>query len=389
MSAIEAYKASRIIETLENYAVSDNFADAQKNQTQGQYIDYHIYADEQFWCDILNNPKDAWNREYYFDKVGFSEWVARVPGLFYSKGSATLRRLAESKVEFVSKGKWKHYSPSGKSEKVMGGIGTISLPNEDGQILGSISTSINASVGIPVLFSEEVSDYHNLKEGSFLSGKGKWKKMSNDWATRFPSTSGIPKGYLEINNPDDIQVDIFNKNVPTIFHPFSIMEYEKDGALFYDYVYVTVDSTEENYRNKIAAFFGEYEYFDNRNGRYLIEPFINNPILNNVQFNSPKELRNISTEAKPHLELLVDRIRNESFKGETLNSIKIALDNYCTLDQLKRISDTIQINPNRWFTNRAIVHESAALLDYCHQRNKVEELVDALSLENPDIFITK
>jgi len=389
MSLSTAYKTTRIIETLENYAQSDGFAGMAASDvgTPPDSDSFHPYSDRNFWGEIFYKPDEAWSKTFSFQDVGLSEWVARVPGLFFGKGSRALRKASESRVEFVSNGRWRHFTPRGKSERVMGGVGTISLPNEGGYYLTSISKSNNASTGIPVLIKEEIWEHHNLQEGSFFESiKGKWTKMSGTWSGRFPSVADIPKGYLKIEHPEDIIIDSHTPTAPTLFHPFSIMQYEKNGGVFYDYVYVTVDSTEEGYRDKIRAFFGEYEYYENRNGRYLIEPFVNNPLLNNVIYQSPKELRASSPTANAHLELLVNRIRNESFDDQTLDLLKISIDNHSTIDQLKRLSDKIGINPNRWFRNGVIVDESAALLDYCLQRNKIEELIDALSIEQSNIF---
>lgn len=385
MSLQSSLKTTRIIETLENYAIADNFKATTITDVAppNRYKSFH--QDQDFWARILRQQDNAWNKGFEFRDVGLSEWVARVPGLFYSKGSDSLRKQAESTVEYITD-KWRHYSPFGKSQKVMGGVGTICLPAEDNYHLVSISFTNNASTGIPVLISEEIWEHYQLKEGAFIRYlKGTWKKMSSDWSQRFPSTANIPKGYIEVSKPEDIEVER-DEILPTLYHPFSIMEYEKDNSVFYDFVYVTVDSTEENFRDKIREFFGEYEYFENRNGRYLIEPFVNNPLLNNVQYQSPKELRANSQEAKSHLDLMLNRIRKETFNEQTLDAIKIALDNNCDLDDLKRMSTHIGLNPNRWFSGRTVVDESAALLNYCQQRGKVEELVDLLVVENSDIL---
>ena len=385
MSLQSTLKTSRIIETLENYAIADNFKATAASDTAAPNQFSSIYTDQRFWDIILKHQDDAWNKGFEFRDVGLSEWIARVPGLFYSDGSERLRKQAESKVEYVSD-KWRHYNPLGKSEKVMGGIGTICLPSEDNYYLASISFTNNASTGIPVLISEEIWNYHKLKEGVLIRKlEGTWKKMKSDWSQRFPSTANIPKGYIEVSKPEDIEVEQ-GEILPTLYHPFSIMEYEKDGSLFYDFVYVTVDSTEENFRDKIRCFFGEYEYFENRNGRYLIEPFVNNPLLNNVQYQSPKDLRANSREANSHLDLMLSRIRKEMFNDQTLEAIKIGIDNHCDIDTLKRMSTHIGLNPNRWFTGGAVVNESAALLNYCQQRGKVEELVDLLVFENSEML---
>ncbi|MBK9257148.1 MAG: hypothetical protein IPM42_16855 [Saprospiraceae bacterium] len=341
------------------------------------------YADIFFWQSNFQNPQRYLNQVLEFRNVGFSEWVSRSPGLLYHKSSAMLNKLAENQIEFKS-GQWVHYTPTGKSQKVLGGIGTINLPpNEDGWYLGSISTTNNASTGIPVLISEEVMDHHSIKEGVHIEWcKGKWMLMTNQWSSRFRSTENLPKAYLRINNPDDI---IVRKNtiVPTVFHPFSIMEYEQKNSKFYDFVYVTVDSTEQDYRFKLQHFFSEYKDYHGRNGKYLIEPFVSNPLIkeNEVLYHSPEELRDSA-----HLDLMVKRIRYETFQGKTLEQIKIALDQNLDIDKLKRFSDWIKISPNAWYKGDAVVDETANFLMYCTDKGKTEELVDLLIKEYPEIL---
>lgn len=383
MSIQSAYKSTKVIESLENYVKSDDWQN-QDSSSDNSNDDKFIHDDVYFWRSNFNYPERYLNQILEFQDVGYSEWVARVPGLYFHESSNAFHKLAQNQVEFVSD-KWVHYTPLGKSQKVMGGIGTINLPpNEDGWYLGSISTTNNASTGIPVLISEEVMDYHKIKEGVHIEWcKGKWMLMTNQWSSRFPSTkNNLPKAYLRINNPDDITV-IKNTIVPTLFHPFSIMEYEKSNSKFYDFVYVTVDSTEQDYRFKIQHFFSEYKDFQNRNGTYLIEPFVSNPLIkeNEVMFHSPEELRDSA-----HLDLIVKRIRSETFQGKTLEEIKIALDQNLDIDKLKRFSDWIKISPNAWYKGDAVIDETANFLMYCTDKGKTEELVDLLIKEYPEIL---
>ena len=387
MSIQQAYISTKAIETLENYSISDDWKPESISDDTPDLGQGDIYDERYFWKNLFDNPENQWNRIYEFGQVGLSEWVARVPGLFWYGDSPQIRQIAKSQIEIVT-GKWKHYKPQGKSQKVIGGVGSICLPpNDDGWYLASISGTNNASTGIPVLISEEVWDYHKLKEGSFiLYGKGKWRKMSTSWAKRFPSTANIPKGYLVIKNPDDLEV-AKNEIQPTIYHPFSIMEYEKQGSTFYDFVYVTVDSSESKFRDKIKSFFGEYRNYDNRNGQYLIEPFINNPLISDgdILYQSPAELR-AKKDTKSHLALMREKIQQETFKGQTLEAIKIAIDNNYTIDNLVRHSNWIQINPNTWNFGGTVNDVSAGLIGQCLRSGKLEELVDSLVEQNNSIF---
>jgi len=110
----------------------------------------------------------------------------------------------------------------------LGGIETIHLPpNDVGKRLISITSSCNSSVGIPILVYPEVYDYLNLKQGDVVDIEGaKWQQMDIPWAKRFASTKKIPRGYLIIDSINQIKVSNYQINVPVIYHPFSIMEYQ-------------------------------------------------------------------------------------------------------------------------------------------------------------------
>lgn len=378
MSLKNAITATKAIETLENYSLSDLIGVEITRLDIENPREIQIYSDEGFWRQILSGEEN-WECEFLLNNLNLSEHIARVPGLYFHKDSIHFRNIDNSQIEYVSD-KWTHYTPQGKSQKVLSGIGTLKLPpNTNGWRIACVSHGSNSSLGIPVLISEEVWRYFKLKEGIRISHiKAKWVQMDINWASRFPSVRGIPKGYLKIDNPNQIKTkdDIF----PTIYHPYTIMEYEKSGSLLYDFVYVTVDSSDSNYKNDIRLFLEEYKYLKDRNGKYLIEPFINEPLLNesDVMYSSPEELRQTNSSSVSHLFLLTERIKSESFNYFTIEKIKEFIDNYFDLDDLKICSNEIIISPNLWYQGKKLVDESANFLQECVKKNKVEELVDNL-----------
>ncbi len=379
MSLQTAYTAARVIETLENYTKSDLVNASPMEQAEASRTSESIYSDDHFWSYILHDIEGSWNVLFSLYDVTLSEHVARVPGLAFHPDALHFRNLPESQQEYVTD-KWTHYSPPGKSSKVLSGIGTLQIPPtlQNWRIV-SLNHANNASLGIPVLLHEEVWQHHRLQEGRRIrSVTARWKQMDDSWAKRFPSMRGIPKGYLVVEHPDQLQVE--DSVYPTIYHPFTIMEYELEGSLFYDFVYVTVDSSEPDFRNQIRAFLGEYRYMKGRYGTYLIEPFVNNPLLSegDVMYQSPEELRKEKSAAKSHLSLLVERIKSERFDNLTLDEIKIFMDNHLDIDDLKNCSDDILINPNSWLTSQRVFDESANFLEAVIHRNKVDELMDAL-----------
>ncbi|NJB87278.1 hypothetical protein GGR26_003058 [Lewinella marina] len=380
MSLQTAYTTARVIETLENYAQSDLVNETVAEAGDPTRFVETMYSDDYFWHTALKEVEDSWDRKFRFPQYTLSEHVARVPGLYYHPQAQHYKNLPDTHKEYVSD-RWTHYSPPGKSQKILGGIGTLQIPPtlEDWRI-ASISSGNNASLGIPVLIHEEVWQHYQLKEGQRLALlTAPWKRMDASWARRFYSMRGIPKGYLVVDHPDQLQVE--PEIYPTIYHPFTIMEYDAEGSLFYDFVFVTVDSSDPDFRNQIRAFLGEYRYFQGRHGNYLIEPFVNHPLLyeNDVMYHSPEDLRKENAASGSHLNLIVERIKRERFNQLTLDEIKVFMDNHMDIDDLKTCSDDILINPNSWFGGGRVYDESANLLNRVIERKKVEELVDVLS----------
>ncbi len=58
----------------------------------------------------------------------------------------------------------------------------------------------------------------------------------------------------------------------------------------------------------------------------------------------------------------------------------------CSSDDLRAISRDIHIPPAQWYTDTSVAYLAVQLLDICLKRNKVAELVDALSHQNPTLF---
>ena len=265
--------------------------------------------------------------------------MAKIPGLFYKSGSDALRSVRKSNIEYV-KENWTHYTPLGKSKKVMGGISTLKFPTDkDGYRLVSLAMNQNASSGIPALIHPEVWEYHKMKEGLKLDKIiAPLRDMPAEWSLKFASTRGIPKICLFIDKVD--QISSSNEETHVRHHPFSIMKYEKDGGEFFDFVFVNIDSDQKDARQNVQTFLGEYIYFEGRFGTYLIEPDISNPLINSQDIicQSPLELRTKMQGADAYLDLIQHRIHNTTFNDQTIDDIKKVLDH---LDE-KKLNDTLK-----------------------------------------------
>jgi hypothetical protein len=374
-------KATKIIETIENYSIaeSNSFTCSEpKNPNEGDWF----YEDEQFWHEVISDPEKYWNRKVNLYAFTICNWVARVPGLYWSGHSSAIREHTKNEIVKQSK-QWIEFNPTGKSKKVIGGIGTILLPpSDEGKQLLTLSSSCNASLGIPVLIFPDVFDSLSLKEGDALKiQNAKWQPLNLGWSKRFASTQGIPRGCLIIDSPD--KIEIIKRDVPVAYHPFSIMEYQKGDALLCDFVYLTIDSKLKNARKEIESFFSYYANKEDRHGRYLLNPNVIHPYFD-TQYNSPSEMQQTSERAK--IELIYKRIRETQFKKTTLSKLIEVLPRfYCSSESLKRLAKTVGVS-------QAILQEdnaasmSAQIINYCYDENRIEELTDRMIVEYPQIF---
>lgn len=251
MSLKELYKGTKLIETVENYALAEEVNSIKEDILNDEC--FWFSNDEEFWRNIIANPIKFWNQKIDLYNFVVSDWIARIPGLYWTPSSEQIRQHKNEDVALQSK-QWIEFHPPGKSKKVMGGLGTLLLPpTNEGKVLLSVSAGCNASTGIPLLCFPEVYDQLKIKQGDCVIIKGaKWQPMDMYWASNFASTKDIPRGYLVIDSVDKIQV--LERNYPVAFHPFSLMEYEYQDSLFYDFVYVTVDNKVKNVDSEIELF---------------------------------------------------------------------------------------------------------------------------------------
>ncbi len=386
MSLSETYRATRSLEAMENYGK----AAMPRITSRGMIAPLNkkrYVSDERFWRSVIK-PQSVWGMTVRLENFALSEWVARVPGLFHSKGALAMRALADDEVDYTSN-EWRVLNPLGKSMEVMGGKGSLRLPPDERDYrLVSLSSLWNASSGVPALISPEVWEYHALQEGSLIkSVEGKWQSMfGNRWAERFPSVRGIPKGYLIVDQPEKLKRDELKRVVPTQFHPFTVMEYASGSAKLYDFVYATADTGVPRYRSKLMNFFKEYKQKKERYGRYLLSADVSDPLWES-EFERPEDLMRAQPSSRSQLELLQARVRADCFKGKNLDAIVQMLAEKYDGTGLQRVSRMINVPPAQWYTERAAADLAADLLALCLQRGKVEELLDVVAAEYPYDFV--
>ena len=389
MSLREAYIGVRIMETNDNYSRADApLITPPETRSRGAYQYYD--ADEYVWERILRDPEGQWGITFHFDPLAMSEWVARVPGLYWKPGSKEMRLLSPAAQE-PTESHWTQYRPWGKSQVVaMGGIGTLRLPPaNDGIRLVTLTTSLNASAGVPALVAPAVWDKicptpPYQPEGKVLSGEARWQAMSETWASRFLNTRGIPRGYLVLDNPDAIQVG--EEVSATQIHPFTVMEYRSGAKELFDFVYATADTKLSSYRGELEEFFEKYKNDQGRYGRYLLAGDVALPLWDSVH-NSPEDLRRADPTAGSQLNLLEARVHEHMLGGDTIERLLEALGSTSTSkEDVERISKDIGIEPSSWFRGGTLAEVCSQLMDVVVQDKKLEELVETFVAYYPQLF---
>lgn len=379
MSFQSTLTASRVIETIENYSVSDNLQIRGDGQSPAESI--NIADDYIFWNDFIARPDSFWNKKLSIGSGTISHWTARIPGLFWLKGAEALRNIPASEIESRN-GELVVFSPEGKSRMVLNGVATFLLPPDvEGRKIMTISTGSNASMGIPFLLSPEVIEYHHLKEGDRIAIRdAPWRQMSQEWSGKFSSVNQIKRGYIVVDHPDQIV-----KQYPAQFmevYPCSVMEYQAGNALLYDYVFCTVDTYDPNHRNAVQMFFEKYRTDNGRYGKYLLAPDSTDAIFE-AEFNSPADLLRNTPNGKSQMNLLVERIQNNFYHdGESIRSIMERIPQfYSTADEISALAIRLCI-PQAMLNISSAANMSTDLVNLCLERKILEALVDELHLRN-------
>jgi len=208
--------------------------------------------------------------------------------------------------------------------------------------------------------------------------------MAEGWAERFKSTRDLPRGYLVLDNPDEIAVH--DRCAPILIHPFTVMEYRSGPKELFDYVYATGDTSFKGYRQRLIDFFESYKDLDDRYGRYLLAADMVDALWE-ADYNSPAELRRADPSAESELELLQARVRDRLLGEDTVDRLLDALATVSTSEaDLERISDDIHIPPDVWLRGGTLAEQRSQLVCEVVRRKRVAELVEAVALLDPAVI---
>ncbi len=389
MSLLQSLIGTHVIETANSYARAD---DPLQHPTQlptdsGPKAEA-VATDGGFWDLVFKSPSSAWNTTFLLDHFRLSEWVARVPGLVWTPESEVLRDSFKNAKKDIG---GYAYPPPQRSARVMGGVGTLRLPpGDDGTRLATLVRNADVAEGVPVRMSDDVWDYIKRDgsiEGCVISGAARWVPMSQQWTTNFPVIRGLPRGYLELKDPGSITLS--DDREETYIAPFSIMEYESGASELFDYVYVGVLTGEKDYRKQVEDFFDRYRKDVSPHARYLIAGDMVQPMWE-AEFLSPAELRRLDAGAKSQLSLLEARVRERMLGKHAIEPLLQKMgDTIREPDELKVISDEIQLKAALWFAGGSLAEQISQFLDKAVEHKKLDELIVRLAARHPRWFVNQ
>jgi hypothetical protein len=375
-----AFIDARVVEAAENFSRA---CVPQVSHPSAPRLGPLTYVDDElFWREVLAEPGKAWNKRVVLaDLVAFSEWVARVPGLYWRPESERLRYYSSDVIEGFDLG-GVTLRPHGKSQIVIGGVGTLKLPpSAEGYRLCTVTMSANVSCGIPALVSPETWSRHSLCEGSLLRvQESSWVQMPHEWSARFPSTRGLALGCLLLTDPGTLKVEGQDEAVQ--IHPCTIMSYTNGAAELFDFVFATGYTGDRAYRNKLEEFFDSYKQREGRQGRYLIAGDIDEPLWT-ADYTRPEDLNRAEPAASSHLKLLERRVRARLDGDDTETRVLQALCTAPDLDYLRRISAHVGIDPATWVTGGTIASAAAQFFAKIDHEQNLPGLLEALAIVLP------
>ncbi len=373
-SALErGFMASLVGESLANYKLADEpltvAVTPQHIELSGLY-----YDDQHFWESLGSSSKAC---RVDIVEAALSEWVARIPGLYWQRSSVRRREIEQSDVENPI-GDFVTLRPLAKSRVVSGGVGTIRLPpSESGCRLVTLTTSLNASAGVPALISPEIWDELKLEEGTVIQGRAAWQPMPLTWSRQFPQLAGLARNCLVFRKSDDVSVQKGLK-APVEVHPFAIMEYtsQKLGTQLHDFVYATSQTRQKDFHKNLGTFFEKYRTAQSRDGIYLTGADLVDPMWP-ATFASPEDMRRGEAAA---LNVIESRIDDEMQGQDTIEALLELLSSKDRND-LIRLSTGVELPPNRWSEGGSVGDEAIRLVDGAQRAGKIAALLYAVQGE--------
>jgi hypothetical protein len=309
VSTIEqANAAVTVVQALTTYSKADETPSVAPDDADGALANLSVHRDQvsEFWRTIRASG-GAPKQRFSLRGLVLSEWVPRLPGLYFQPGAEHLR-TADQWVP-AGGGGYRVYRPDAKSRHLMGGIGTLRLGiATDGWRLCSASEVVhdeifvagplseqfpvgcgNASAGIPLLISDDVWTELQLSEGAVIDLVNvPWRSLPTAWSPYFLSITDLPRGGLVVERAE--QLSSHGQNVPSAVHPFSVMHYDSPNGPRLDFVYAQGLANAPGWRTEVQDFFTWFCRVEGRNGSLLLGADLVDPMWD-ARYDKPADLR--------------------------------------------------------------------------------------------------
>jgi|GEM_PF-1376025 len=355
------------------------------------------YRDERgFWADALGAGRPG-QRLVAGDQVTLkafrlSTWVPRVPGLYWKAESRQLRSAAQGERLAPGAGLG-IYTPVGKTLLVMGGVGNVRLlPAGSGRVICASSSGFYWQ-GVPVLVQDDAwRAYGDVPAGLECDLTGVWTPMPREHAQALGGDAGIPRYCLVVNRRQDIAP--LKDAWPGSSAAWTLFEYrDADSRSRYDFVYCTWEvkrgsplrrPAEEDAHNTDEASEFLLEYMRQFHGEAMTDFDEETPHFN--AYLPVNELMNRQVDPA-RLAAFVERIKKRTLSPEAVRYEELPklLLRHFDAEELRLLAlDHLGLDLPRLIGPTAgLVDQVDALVDYCEQNDRLEDLVAGVVQERP------
>jgi hypothetical protein len=339
--------------------------------------------EKDFWYEALGYRKDAEppraGDAVTLTKFRLSEWVPRVPGLYWKDESLKLRDGARFET-LQTDHRFAIYSPAGKTMHILGGVGNVRLlPSGQSQLLCA-SSSGEYWRGVPVLLEGEAfQEYRDAPDGIVVSLEGRWRPLPAEYARQLGSNAGIPRYCLVIDAADHVTVlnDGSSWSWKCQSSAWTLFEYRgEDNLPRYDFAYCIFRAFRSKTGHLEEATYFIRDYVERRHGTVLTDFDQEIP-----QFDAWLPINELmSREVDPRrLRALVNRVKEgalspERVQYETLPSV---LMDHFNIEELRILAvDYLALDLEDLVGPSAgKVDHVQALVDFCDEQERTADLV--------------
>jgi hypothetical protein len=368
----------------------------------------HEYTDEEsFWHEVLGSGLNSSAvKTVHLRAFGLSRWVPRVPGLYWKDTAQQLRQRAAQyrlPVQVIQPNTYDAmpgaiFSPTGKTLRLLGGVGNVRLLPTISGTLFVASSSGKYWQGVPVLLRPDVwQKLGNIEEGTVADIRGTWTPMPRDVAQGLGGEAGIPRYCLVVAEARHIKRKpgaqmgglssawtLFERRDPQTNLSrldFAYCLFKANGA-------GTLSTNIPGLLEEDAAGDWLRAYVDGFNGQALTDYDEEMPRLNPLL--PINEL--MSRDIRPgRLRAFIDEVKQQALSPEVLNYDELPelLVKHFSAEELTTLAlDYLSLELENLIGQVAGKAELVtALIGYCREQRRLPELIVGVISERPHLSV--